>query len=239
MITLITPTRLDPNRLPWLEQLSQSLSSSPIEHLIVIDGEEQEPPINLSASKIIFTGKPSGAGSARNIGLLHAQGDYIGSVDDDDAVNVQGFLNLAEKLDTHSDIDWVSGYLHDMEENGSLLSPWIHRTPLKRLVAGEIFTHWKEPSAEFPIAPTAVLARKEALLSVGGWGALPQAEDFMMIMKLTGEYAGLSTDEIVYYYRKHQQQMTKEEGFPLLEQDCRRLCYEVGFLKKNQTRKTS
>lgn len=230
MISLITPTRLEKNRLTWLEQLSKSLSTNvDIEHIIVVDGGKIVPEeLNLHTSLVIHTGKEIGTGAARNYGLLKASGKYIGSVDDDDLVNPQGMSFLADRLDEDSSLSWVSGYLQDMHEDGSLMSTWKHNTPPGYVKQGEVFSHWEAPHKVFPIAPTGIISRKEALLSIGGWGALPQAEDFLMVMNLTGKYPGLSTEEIVYYYRKHPYQMTKERGFEVAEKKCRQFCYQTG-----------
>lgn len=237
MITLITPTRLEENRIPWLEKLCRSVDTvGDIEHIIVVDGGRTLPTgIDLGYSHVVFTGKPVGAGAARNYGLLRASGKHIASVDDDDLVNPQGLLSLSRILDKDARLGWASGYLQDMRADGTVFKTWEHKTPLGHVPAGGVFEQWRAPRTEFPIAPSGILCRRESLLSVGGWGALPQGEDFLMVMKLTGQYAGYSTDEIVYYYRKHEHQMTRDHIFQHAEKECRAFCFQTGKIIAGQS----
>ena len=46
------------------------------------------------------------------------------------------------------------------------------------------------PHLTFPVAPNAVIVRREALLSVGGYAALPQCEALMTALRLSNAYRG-------------------------------------------------
>ena len=62
---------------------------------------------------LLKTEKNSGPGGARNLGLLHASGEYIGFVDSDDEIVPQMFQKLYEKA-KETDADIVdSGYYHE------------------------------------------------------------------------------------------------------------------------------
>lgn len=74
-ISFITATNLQPHRLKWLNELNEQLQHQDVQHVIVVDGAKTDTPG--WKAEVVFTGLPMGQALARNIGLMHACGDFI------------------------------------------------------------------------------------------------------------------------------------------------------------------
>lgn len=230
-ITVITPTTLDPDRVDWLLQLNETLTAAGVEHVVVVDGTRKPDP-NL-VGKVITLGKKVGAAAARNYGLAASTGRYVTSADDDDTVPVEGLLRRAQVLQDTAPLGWVAGYLADITTGGDRIGVWKNKARVGINLPGDVFDAWEGPDAEFPIAPTGLMIRRNVLLAEGGWGGLPQAEDFCMALRVTGRHPGELLNSVVYEYRKHPGQMMQSEGFDDLEPASRSFCYQMSAALKD------
>jgi glycosyltransferase involved in cell wall biosynthesis len=239
IVSVITPHRLGLKRSRYLSEVKESLlhqKNGPIEWLVCIDGGTQEQiedeiPLSLQEGtthlsvKVLHTyGRLSGASATRNYALTHAKGDYISSVDDDDILPANVFVNRLELLETHPDLHWAGGWLQDID--GQKNGVWYPPATARVYAAGEIFEQWEAPSSEFPMNTAGLLMRKQSLQAVGGWQGLPTAEDFGLIMGLTGAYPGVIVDEVIYLYRKHAEQTMQSSGFQEIEQHVRQAVWD-------------
>lgn len=224
-ISVITPTTLDPDRVEWLLELNHALTDAGVEHVVVVDGAKT-PPSELGGT-VLSTGKHVGAASARNLGLEASTGEFITSADDDDVVPISGLLVRAHTLRRNDPLGWSAGFLADVTPEGDRIGVWVPPARVGINLPGEVFHTWTSSDAEFPIAPTGLMVRRHLLLAEGGWGGLPQAEDFCMTLRVTGRYPGELLDEVVYEYRKHPGQMTQSAGFDDLEPVCRSFCFQM------------
>jgi glycosyltransferase involved in cell wall biosynthesis len=238
-ISVITPHRLGLTRSSYLMEVKESLlrqEGVSIDWLICVDGGtqeriEQEMPSSLQVGtsqlsiNILHThGRSSGASAARNYALTHAKGDYVSSVDDDDILPADVFANRLELLETHPDLHWAGGWLQDMD--GQKNGVWYPPATARVYAAGEIFEQWEAPNSEFPMNTAGLLMKKQSLQAVGGWQGLPTAEDFGLVMGLTGSYPGVIVDEVIYLYRKHGEQTMQSPGFQEIEQHVRQAVWD-------------
>lgn len=235
-VSIITPTQL--TRLPMLEKAYLSLINQevPYEWIVVVDGNISKDFVNHSlafcvndpAVKILTLGKSVGAAAARNFGLSVATGDYITTLDDDDLLPDRSLSTRLNVLAHDESTGWVCGLLKDFNEAGTAHNVWRPPAPAGNHVPGSVFRCWEKGQDEFPLAPNALMVRRNYLLAVGGWMGLPQAEDFGMAIAVTSTYAGKIIDEVVYHYRKHENQMMKEHDFMLLEERVRHAVWVRG-----------
>ena len=95
---------------PYIEKCTKSLLSQTLQDMEFIFVDDHSPDNSIAVVKKIIKGHPrehqfvflqtavnGGAGPARNYGLQHASGEYVGFVDGDDWVSPDGFALLYEK----------------------------------------------------------------------------------------------------------------------------------------------
>jgi len=240
-ISIITPHRLGLNRSQYLAEVRESLlhqEGTRIEWVVCVDGGtqkqvEQEIHESLYAAtpylivKVLHaSGRFSGPSATRNYALSQVTGKYVSSVDDDDVLPANAFTKRLELLEAHPDLHWAGGWLQDMDEQRNGAGVWYPPAPAQVYPAGGIFDCWAAPNSEFPMNTAGLLMRKQAIQAVGGWQGLPTAEDFGMIIGLTGTYPGVIVDEITYMYRKHAEQTMQSPGFQEIESHVRQAVWD-------------
>ncbi|MCP9773882.1 glycosyltransferase family 2 protein [Synechococcus sp. Tobar12-5m-g] len=225
-VSVITPTRLLPDRLSMLVELNESLRNNEclVEHVIVVDGASQEElPLELcERATVIVTGRSIGQAAARNLGLVIAKGKWITSADDDDWLYPQSIDKRLDAIHGQTGALWSAGYCTD----DSKIDPGI--VPAGPSSPGDIWRAWPTPKASIPLGPTTLLVEANLLKRAGGWMGLPQGEDIGMMMAVTCMAPGVVIDAHVYHIRLHGGQMTKTTWFDDLELLSRRCAWERG-----------
>ena len=225
-VSVITPTRLLPDRLSMLVELNQSLSRNhcTVEHVIVIDGNPKAPiPEGLAErATILSSPRPIGQAAARNLGLVVAQGHWITSADDDDWLHPHSIDRRLEAIHSHPSALWAAGYCTD----DNSLDPKIMAAGF--CSAGALWQAWPSHHHPIPLGPTTLLVQANLLKRAGGWMGLPQGEDIGMMMAVTSLAPGVVIDAFVYHIRLHGGQMTKTSWFDDLELLARRCAWERG-----------
>ena len=225
-ISVITPTRLLPDRLSMLVELNQSLKDNccPVEHVIVIDGNPTAtiPEELAERATIITSPRPIGQAAARNLGLVVAKGDWITSADDDDWLYPHSIDNRLEAIHSQPSALWAAGYCTDDDS----IDPEI--IAAGACSPGAIWRAWPSPNHPIPLGPTTLLVEANLLKRAGGWMGLPQGEDIGMMMAVTSLAPGLVIDAYVYHIRLHGGQMTNTTWFDDLELLARRCAWERG-----------
>lgn len=225
-VSVITPTRLLPERIGLLVELNRSLQDNdcPVEHVIVIDGSSSDGlPSELRDRATVFTSpRPIGQAAARNIGLCLARGEWITSADDDDLLTPHSLDQRLAALEQHPQARWAAGCLTDGSgRQFEVIAPGP-------CAAGDVWRAWPRPEDAIPLGPTTLLMPKTLLQEVGGWMGLFQGEDLGMMMAITSIAPGVLVDAWVYYYRMHPGQMTKGSDFSDLEPISRRCAWQRG-----------
>ncbi len=225
-VSVITPTRLLPDRMGMLVELNQSLRRNrcPIEHVIVVDGNPGAAiPAELNdQATIVASSRPIGQAAARNLGLVVAQGEWITSADDDDWLHPHSIDHRLEALVSRPDALWAGGYCTDDDS----VDPEI--MPAGSCPAGAIWRAWPSPHHPIPLGPTTLLVQANLLKRAGGWMGLPQGEDIGMMMAVTSLAPGVVIATHVYHIRLHGGQMTKTSWFDDLELLARRCAWDRG-----------
>jgi len=227
-VSVITPTRLLPERVPMLLELNQSLrlNTCSVEHVVVVDGNANaEIPAPLKEGATIHVvPKPVGQAAARNFGLALAKGEWITSADDDDRLPPHSIDQRLAALAADPDILWAAGYLSEpSRRDQEIMVPGSCRP-------GDVWRAWPTPEHPIPLGPTSLLVQAELLRRVGGWMGLCQGEDLGMMMAVTSTAPGVLIDSWVYEYRMHSGQMTKAPDFAQLESLCRLCAWQRGAL---------
>ncbi|MCX5926773.1 MAG: glycosyltransferase [Cyanobium sp. LacPavin_0920_WC12_MAG_63_22] len=225
-VSVITPTRLLPDRLPMLSKLNRSLNENncSIEHVIVVDGNDLEAlPAELAANAtVIASARPIGQAAARNLGLLVARGEWITSADDDDWLYPHSIDKRLAAINGQAGALWAAGYCTDDLKNDPAI---VAAGPC---LAGDVWRAWPSPHDSIPLGPTTLLVQAALLKRVGGWMGLPQGEDVGMMIAVTSSAPGVLISDYVYHIRLHVGQMTKSAWFDDLELLSRRSAWERG-----------
>ncbi|MCP9811820.1 MULTISPECIES: glycosyltransferase [Synechococcales] len=225
-VSVITPTRLLPDRLPMLSKLNRSLNENncSIEHVIVVDGNDLEAlPAELAANAtVIASARPIGQAAARNLGLLVARGEWITSADDDDWLYPHSIDKRLAAINGQAGAQWAAGYCTDDLKNDPAI---VAAGPC---LAGDVWRAWPSPHDSIPLGPTTLLVQAALLKRVGGWMGLPQGEDVGMMIAVTSSAPGVLISDYVYHIRLHVGQMTKSAWFDDLELLSRRSAWERG-----------
>lgn len=230
MISIITPVRTDMRREAMLIAAYESVlgqSYGNWEWLVVVDGPDYyastlKTLLNDDRVKVLSTGRIVGAAAARNMGLLNASGRFITALDDDDLLPPGSLSSRAGAM--VEGLDWVCGHLADLHDE-EVSEPWSHPLRPGIYYPGQAAQFWKHPEDVFLVPPTGILARKEPLLKLGGWGGTIQGEDLMLYASLVNQHRGKVIPDTVYYYRKHVGQTMQQYGFDRHESDCRALAW--------------
>jgi glycosyltransferase involved in cell wall biosynthesis len=227
-VSVITPTRLLPDRVPMLLELHHSLrlNDCAVEHVVVVDGNPSAAvPAELQENATVYVvPKAVGQATARNFGLCLAQGEWITTADDDDRLPPYSIDQRLAALEAHPGRLWSAGYLsEESRRHLEVMAPGA-------CAPGDVWRAWPSPEHPIPLGPTSLLVERDLLRRVGGWMGLCQGEDLGMMMAVTCAAAGVLIDAWVYEYRMHPGQMTKAPDFEQLESLCRRCAWERGAL---------
>ncbi|MFJ8752065.1 glycosyltransferase family 2 protein [Streptomyces sp. NPDC102441] len=230
-ITVITPTRLLPNRLPYLELFHASLQAQTVEWELVLALDGADPdlvPTSLARDrrvKVLALPKVGAAG-ARNLALNLAEGDWIQYADDDDIFPAEAFAVRHRHALKH-DLGWVAGWSADLFSDGSI-RVWRCPTPHGAHAAGEVWTYWPTAQDTIPLGQTQMIARRGLVQAASGHGGLPQGEDYLYVGALTALSAGALLPVVTYHYRQHEEQMTRSQDHDGLESAVRQFAWQSG-----------
>lgn len=229
---VITPTRLLPERIPYLLQLYASLrrQEAAWQWLLALDGAT---PAALPAelrrdSRVVPVVLPRavGAGAARNFALNEVTATWCTTADDDDRLP-EGSLAVRLRHARENQLGWCAGWSADLHFDGATTT-WRCPTPPGLHQPGDVWRYWTAPDATIPLGPTTLLARTNLVRAAGGYAALPQGEDYAYLIGVTGQARGALLPEVVYHYRKHPSQMTAHPSYPAMEKRAREFAWRYG-----------
>jgi hypothetical protein len=225
-VSVITPTRLLPERLGMLVELNRSLkqNSCNVEHVIVVDGNSAAnlPEELVGRATVLATERQIGQAAARNLGLVVARGDWITSADDDDWLYPQSLDKRLSAIHRQPKALWSAGYCtDDFKSDPQILPPGL-------CLPGDVWRAWPAPGDSIPLGPTTLLVEASLLKRAGGWMGLSQGEDIGMMIAVTCMAPGVLIDDHVYHIRLHAGQMTKTSWFDDLELLSRRCAWDRG-----------
>ena len=152
-------------------------------------------------------GRPGGPGVARTIALAHAEGEYVKVLDADDQLTPGALARDLAALEADHTIGWATSRVLDFLPDGSTVGfpgdP--DNGPIER---GAVLDFWKANGFRAQVHPATLFVRRDLLVALGGWMALPASEDTGLLLALNAVSRGWFTEEVGLLYRKWEGQVT-------------------------------
>ncbi|MDQ0991889.1 glycosyltransferase family A protein [Streptomyces sp. V3I7] len=152
-------------------------------------------------------GRPGGPGVARTIALAHADGAYVKVLDADDQLTPGALARDLAALEADPTLGWATSRALDLLPDGSTRGfPGDPAPgPIER---GAVLDHWAANGYLAQVHPATLFVRRDLLLALGGWMALPASEDTGLLLALDAVSRGWFTAEAGLFYRKWEGQVT-------------------------------
>jgi glycosyltransferase involved in cell wall biosynthesis len=198
-VSVIIPTHARPHLLPRAIE-SAFAAGTGVEVIVVDDASVDETAAvcrGLSGIKYIRLDRNQGTAGARNVGLLHSEGEYVSFLDDDD-LRVPGSFDIqARALDEHPEAAFVCGAMMMADQHlaptGEVIRP--------RHPSGDVF--WPIVELDFAVMGLSTLIRKSALLTIGILKRhLVGIDDWDIFARMAELYPALVIEEAVGIYRQ-------------------------------------
>ncbi|WP_369234595.1 glycosyltransferase family 2 protein [Streptomyces sp. R21] len=152
-------------------------------------------------------GRPGGPGVARTIALAHADGEYIKILDADDRLTPGALARDLAVLEGDRSLGWTTSRVLDFLPDGSTVGfpgdP--DNGPIEREA---VLDHWKANGFLAQVHPATLFVRRDLLLALGGWMALPASEDTGLLLALNSVSRGWFSEQVGLLYRKWEGQAT-------------------------------
>jgi len=197
--------------------LAQSLKD--FELIVIDDGSTDHTRQILGAYRDdvrVYHQENHGASAARNFGVRQARGEWIAFQDSDDvcARNHLESLYASAQGNPAAAMVFANGaYLRGNEHHRASIIP---AGKSRRLAAAGVT--WVDLFDKSIFRLQASLIRKDAYLSLGGLDeSFRICHDLDLCFKLFGHYPIIYLDEIVFFYRKHGGNITRDQELRLTE----------------------
>ncbi|WP_172385712.1 glycosyltransferase family 2 protein [Streptomyces sp. MNP-20] len=152
-------------------------------------------------------GRPGGPGVARTLALAHAEGPYVKVLDADDQLEPGALARDLAALEADATLGWATSRVLDLLPDGTTAGfpgdPG--HGPIERAA---VLDHWKANGFRAPVHPASLFVRRDLLVALGGWMALPASEDTGLLLALGSVARGWFSAEVGLLYRKWEGQVT-------------------------------
>ncbi|GAA5612252.1 glycosyltransferase [Streptomyces platensis] len=154
-------------------------------------------------------GRAGGPGVARTIALAHAEGEYLKVLDADDQLAPGALARDLAALESDPGLGWATSRVLDLLPDGSTAGfPGDPEPgPVER---GAVLDYWKANGFRAQVHPATLFMRRDLVLALGGWMALPASEDTGLLLALNATSRGWFSSEVGLHYRKWPGQATSQ-----------------------------
>jgi hypothetical protein len=110
-------------------------------------------------------------------------------------------------LADHPEIAWTTSRVLDLLPDRSTAG-FDHDPPEGRLDGPDVVSHWRTHAYRASVHPATLCMRRQHLLALGGWMALPAGEDTGLLIALASIAPGWFISDVGLLYRKWSGQNT-------------------------------
>ncbi|MEL3945024.1 MULTISPECIES: glycosyltransferase family 2 protein [Streptomyces] len=154
-------------------------------------------------------GRRGGPGVARTLALGHADGPYVKVLDADDQLSPGALARDLAALESDPTLGWATSRVLDLLPDGSTVGfpgdPG--QGPIERRT---VLDHWAAHDYRAQVHPATLFVRRDLLVALGGWMALPASEDTGLLLALNAVSRGWFSAEVGLLYRKWPGQATSQ-----------------------------
>ncbi|MFJ7075678.1 glycosyltransferase family 2 protein [Streptomyces sp. NPDC098781] len=169
--------------------------------------EDVRPYVPDDARVTFRQGRPGGPGVARTFALAHAEGEYVKVLDADDQLTPGALARDLAALEADRSLGWATSRALDLLPDGTTAG--FPGDPGEGPIEpGTVLEFWQAADFRAQVHPATLCVRRELLLALGGWMALPASEDTGLLLALDAVSRGWFTAEAGLLYRKWQGQAT-------------------------------
>jgi glycosyltransferase involved in cell wall biosynthesis len=154
-------------------------------------------------------GRPGRAGVARTLAMSRATGKYVKVLDADDMLTPGALARDLAALTADPSLGWATSRVLDLLPDGSTVG-FDQDPPQGTIERGAVLSHWKAHDFRAQVHPATLFARRDLVLALGGWMALPASEDTGLLLALDAVSQGWFTAETGLLYRKWPGQVTND-----------------------------
>ncbi|MET8575449.1 glycosyltransferase family A protein [Streptomyces sp. NPDC005012] len=152
-------------------------------------------------------GRAGRAAMARMLGLARATGEVVKVLDADDQLTPGALARDVEALERNAEVGWVTSRVLDLLPDGSTLG-FDGDPDAGVLERGSVLEYWRANDFRASVHPATLAIRKDLLLALGGWMALPASEDTGLLLALSAVSRGWFNADVGLLYRKWDGQVT-------------------------------
>jgi hypothetical protein len=182
------------------------------EWLIQEDGQtgllHTSPLTRIDARVRLGDGPAGGPGVARTLALGRATGSLVRVLDADDLL-IPGALARDIDVLAEPDRGFTTSAALDLAPDGSV-TPAADPHPEGRLARGSVLAYWRGHGWRLPVHPATLCIRRDLLLALGGWMALPASEDTGLLIAANAVSDGYHQGEPSLRYRRWPGQTTAQ-----------------------------
>lgn len=209
-------TAVHPGALPYLGAAYESLDAQILpdgwtwEWCLQADGDDvalrealprpDDPRIRIGSSR------KGGPAVARTIAAARSVGELLKVLDADDELTAGALARDVTALEVNPQIGWTTSRVLDLMPDGSLIG-FEGDPPPGVITLGAVLNHWRQHHRA-QVHPATLCVRRNLVLLLGGWMALPASEDTGLLTALSVLSEGYFISEPGLRYRKHPSQST-------------------------------
>jgi hypothetical protein len=140
--------------------------------------------------------------SAAGAGATSA-GTLVRVLDADDQLTPGALARDIDALTHHPDLGWTTSSVLDLLPDGSTVG-WQHADPPPgRISRTQVYDYFRANRYRPPVHPATLCIRRDLLLALGGWAALPGGEDTGLPLAASVVSDGYFFVQPGLLYRKH------------------------------------
>jgi glycosyltransferase involved in cell wall biosynthesis len=198
------------NRQRYIAQTIQSVLDQSYKNFqcLLVDDVSTDDSVDIMRSfnderiTIVENGKNLGIPKTRNIGLEHAQGEYLAILDSDDLMLKDRLKKQSKFLDKHSDYVGVGSWSRYIDDKGVVKKSIVARpVSHKRISASLLF--------QCAIHNRTFMVRSDVVKKLGYNNNFQRCQDYELLYRLSKHAKLHNIPDILVSGRKHDQQITR------------------------------